>query len=388
MVSSGSTVLDLCAYQVSSLAANVSGLPSILISNFTFDSVYSFLSTKFVDRVDTPLGDELSIDNHTPDYPVSDEDLKPLVQQIYYGYRCADLLVRLPGCIPIPSFSISPSLPAPPWTNQSSNTLLNEIVAHLVEKPTTHTLHSSIPFANSHPKKPLARSIIQAPLLVRGISKELDTVYSPIGRSRFLSSLGVPEHLHNPDETKILIVSFGGQVFQKPTSSRGSSTGHSSPGRRTPQINPSCSDALSKMDTPYRCCNALPVIKREPSPTFDNLCAMLTKTESCFKNSVTRSYLDTLVPSVSDIMLDHAVDDFDTRLLPDSSWIAIVCGVSKWGADEKPPDRFFVAPKYVYMPDLTAVADVLLGKLVRYVNLIVFLAYDLSKGIWDSFGMR
>jgi L-arabinokinase len=115
---------------------------------------------------------------------------------------------------------------------------------------------------------------------------------------------------------------------------------------------------------------------------------MLTKTESCFKNSVTRSYLDTLVPSVSDIMLDHAVDDFDTRLLPDSSWIAIVCGVSKWGADEKPPDRFFVAPKYVYMPDLTAVADVLLGKLVRYVNLIVFLAYDLSKGIWDSFGMR
>jgi hypothetical protein len=377
MVNSEFIAVDPCAYQLSSLAANVSGLPSILISNFTFDSVYSFLSTKFVDQVDAPLGDELFIDNHNLDYPISDEELKPLVQQIYYGYRCADLLVRLPGCIPIPSFSTFPSLPAPPWTDQGSNTLLDEIVAHLVQKPSTHVLHSSIPFANSHPKKPFARSIIQAPLLVRGISQGLDTVYSPIGRSRFLSSLGVPEHLHNPDKTKILIVSFGGQVFQKPTSSRGSSTGHSSPGCKTPQRildsprmskMPPCSDAFSKMDTPHRCYSASPIIKSELDPA---LCAMMTKTESCFKNNTTSSYFDTLVPSDSDIMLDPVVDDFDTRLLPDSSWIAIVCGVSKWGqngVDEKPPDRFFVAPKYVYMPDLTAVADVLLGKLVRCVT--------------------
>lgn len=363
------------------LAANVTGLPSILVSNFTFDSVYSFLSTRFVDQDDSPSEDELSIDDHTSDYPISDEELKPLVQQIYYGYRCADLLVRLPGCIPIPSFSISPSLPAPPWTDQGSNTLLNEIVAHLVQKPSTHVLHSSIPFANSHPKKPFSRSIIQAPLLVRGITKGLDTVYSPIGRSRFLSSLGVPEHLHNPDETKILIVSFGGQVFRKPTSSRGSSSGHSTPGYKTRQIDlpaelrqipdsprtskiPPCS-AFGKLDMPCHCHNPS-IIKPELSSTFDNLSAMLTKTESCFKNNVTRSYLDTLVPSVSHKILDDAVDNFDTRLLPDPSWIAIVCGVSRWGqdeADEKPPDRFFVAPKYVYMPDLTAVADVLLGKL-------------------------
>ncbi|KAG1727740.1 hypothetical protein EDB19DRAFT_190087 [Suillus lakei] len=365
------------------LAANATGLPSILISNFTFDSVYSYLSTKFADQVDVPPGDELLIDNLAPDYPISDEELEPLVRQIYHGYRCADLLVRLPGCIPIPSFSISPSLPAPPWTDQDNNTILDDIVAHLVQNPTTYALHSSIPFADSHAKKPFARSIIQAPLLVRGISKGPDTVYSLVGRSRFLSSLGVPEHLHNPDETKILIVSFGGQVFRKPTSSRTSSTGHSSPGCRTPRNNtpvelrqipngprvseiPPCSDALSKMDPPSRFYSVPSVIKPEPSPTFDNICAMLTKTESCFKNNVTRSYFESLIPSVSDIMLDHAVDDLDTRLLPDSSWIAIVCGISKWGqdgADEKPPDRFFVAPKYVYMPDLTAVADVLLGKL-------------------------
>ena len=55
-------------------------------------------------------------------------------------------------------------------------------------------------------------------------------------------------------------------------------------------------------------------------------------------------------------------------LVPDDSWIAIVCGVSKdWAEEdgEELPENFYVAPKDVYMPDLTAVADVLLGKLVR-----------------------
>ncbi|KAG0700270.1 hypothetical protein DFH29DRAFT_1001254 [Suillus ampliporus] len=364
------------------LAANATGLPSILITNFTFDSVYSYLSTTFADQVDAPPGEELSIDNFAPDYPIPDEELEPLVQQIYLGYRCADLLVRLPGCVPIPSFSISPSLPAPSWTDQDNNTILDCISAHLVQNPATYALHSSIPFAGSHTKKTFERSIIQAPLLVRGITKSPDTVYSPAGRSRFLSSIGVPEHLHNPDKTKILIVSFGGQVFRKPTSSRGSSTGHSSPGSRTPPNNvpaelrripdspqlsdPPCNDALSNMDMPSHLNSASPVVQPEPSRTCANICAILTKTESCFENNITRSYFDTFIPSVSDIMLDHAVDDLDARLLPDSSWIAIVCGVSKWGqegTDEKPPDRFFVAPKYVYMPDLTAVADVLLGKL-------------------------
>ncbi|KAG1726696.1 uncharacterized protein EDB91DRAFT_56760 [Suillus paluster] len=360
------------------LAANATGLPCILITNFTFDSVYSYLSTTFSDQVDAPLGEEILIDDLAPDCPISGEELEPLVQQIYLGYRCADLLVRLPGCIPIPSFSISPSLPAPSWTDQDNNTILDGIVAHLVQKPTAYRLHSSIPFAGSHTEKPCARSIVQAPLLVRGITKSPDTVYSTAGRSRFLSSIGVPEHLHNPDETKILIVSFGGQVFRTPTSSRGSSTGHSSPGCRTPPHNslaelrqipdsprlseiPLC-NVLSELDSPCRIYNATPAIQPEPSPACANICAMLTKAE----DNVTRSYFDTFIPSVSDIMLDHAADDLDARLLPDSSWIAIVCGVSKWGqdgADEQPPDRFFVAPKYVYMPDLTAVADVLLGKL-------------------------
>ena len=60
-------------------------------------------------------------------------------------------------------------------------------------------------------------------------------------------------------------------------------------------------------------------------------------------------------------------EEEEVKLFPDESWIAIVCGVSKdWAKEdgEELPENFFVAPKDVYMPDLTAVADVLLGKLV------------------------
>jgi len=60
----------------------------------------------------------------------------------------------------------------------------------------------------------------------------------------------------------------------------------------------------------------------------------------------------------------------EASLLPDESWIAVVCGVSKEQLEQDEdelPDNFFVAPRDVYMPDLTAVANVLLGKLVRLV---------------------
>lgn len=50
----------------------------------------------------------------------------------------------------------------------------------------------------------------------------------------------------------------------------------------------------------------------------------------------------------------------DPKLLPDG-WIAIVCGVAKNWGEEDLPEGFFVAPRDMWMPDLTAVGDVLLG---------------------------
>jgi len=84
------------------------------------------------------------------------------------------------------------------------------------------------------------------------------------------------------------------------------------------------------------------------------------------------------------------IDIFDGQLLPDDSWIAIICGAShskSWGSlqrsqettfggptaasgasipEDELPDGFYIAPRDVYMPDLMAVGDVLLGKLVSH----------------------
>jgi len=71
-------------------------------------------------------------------------------------------------------------------------------------------------------------------------------------------------------------------------------------------------------------------------------------------------------PSLNITMVAENLEEVVPRLLPNDSWIAVVCGVSKeWGTEngEELPGDFYVAPRDVYMPDLTAVADVLLGKL-------------------------
>jgi hypothetical protein len=77
--------------------------------------------------------------------------------------------------------------------------------------------------------------------------------------------------------------------------------------------------------------------------------------------------------------IEHESLDVRSLMLPDASWIAIVCGVAdshEWrirrhdvGAasgegDDDLPEGFYIAPRDVYMPDLMAVGDVLLGKLV------------------------
>jgi hypothetical protein len=91
-------------------------------------------------------------------------------------------------------------------------------------------------------------------------------------------------------------------------------------------------------------------------------------------------------------------DAEEVRLLPDDSWIAIVCGATKeqWlslddDEDSDLPHSFYVAPKDVYMPDLTAIGDVLLGKLVSYdtLDLIVISAYPaIRPGLWHCIRVR
>jgi hypothetical protein len=79
-----------------------------------------------------------------------------------------------------------------------------------------------------------------------------------------------------------------------------------------------------------------------------------------------------------------STDPIETpRLLPED-WIAVVCGASKEQDEdaEHLPEGFYIAPKDVYMPDLIAAADVLLGKLVSpRLTLTLSRIHNLPTGI-------
>lgn len=478
-----------------SLAAKAARIPSVLVTNFTFDSVYSYMSTMILDIAPSLLHpDLLDTSGATTLFPIDSpiplEEVSPLVDQVHAGFRCADLLLRLPGAIPIPSFTTHPPLPSPDWVDVSTQSFTPEVVHHLFQDPSSHPLHSSIPFPlislgqTGIPSPP--RSIIQSPLLVRPPNS---SVYTPDGRSQFLSSIGVPESAHDPEKTKILIVSFGGQIFHAPRSSS-PSPAPTRPGtpcyshrcrernrRVAPDSSPdrprisiadlTVTDALlvkgvppprrakgkhrlngvtanpgelipkdsiivgspsmtvladftngptrrnttvhpksRKASVPLRRSNSqriatdhhlwlpgAPSAARKSeftSPTAP--CTSDFKAAGPFLAPPPLPMVITTPPSpVSSVPLENnqnIVEDLShphthtpsgfldglhtnaeamemPRLLPEG-WIAVVCGASKeQGEDaEHLPEGFYIAPKDVYMPDLTAVADVLLGKLV------------------------
>ncbi|KAG5647381.1 hypothetical protein DXG03_000449 [Asterophora parasitica] len=531
------------------LAAKATGIPSILITNFTFDSVYSYLSTPLLQvDLESPTADHLSPLGSlslVPDIPVSPSQIDPLVAQIHHGYRCADLLFLLPGCIPIPAFSIYPALPAPEWVNAASNRFHDRVIEFLLRSPCKASLHPPLPpfTLSSFPAfTPIPREVIAAPLLVRPPSSSsfitnaspstsssppqssTPSPYTPGGRSRLLFSIGVPPHLHDPARTKILIVSFGGQVFRAPSRPQSRSATPTPPSpisgpgissglgngsiSRIPSPGP-CSSSTNGVSTPpppphtllpvkpqpnssvvastshhphhhhlhnthvhfdipslsTTTTNSTPIIeglthaqdRRVPPPrlatpshiwipgappaskpapntnttntntstnmtSFTNgtftqaglvtpppkksvpelatipptpnvdgafdLSAIPVSSSSSFSSPpssapTTTSSTANLSAHLNDCLTSYHISapngihdiEQESRLLPDESWIAIVCGASKsavgeeGGEGEGLPDGFYVAPKDVYMPDLTAVGDVLLGKLVSRFSL-------------------
>ena len=193
-----------------SLAAKSAGIPSILITNFTFDVVYSYLATLLLDM---PTQPPISTTTNSlpPDIPTPADVLAPLVSQLHEGYQHADLLLRLPGHIPIPSFLSHPPLPSSQWVDPILNRFYPSVQAYLLSPLNSDSpLLPPRPFPNN---LIIPRSVRPAPLLVRPPSLD---IYTPYGRAQFLTKTGLP----NFDGMKILVVSFGGQAFKRPGTSR------------------------------------------------------------------------------------------------------------------------------------------------------------------------
>lgn len=236
-------------------------------------------------------------------------------------------------------------------------------------------------------------------------------MYTEDGRKHLLDSIGVPSHRQNDPDTKVLIVSFGGQTFHKPPShsrTHSRSASHSctpehpvlGPSKLANVVQPqpivsdvkrveagdmiigaeALANALhSTFQTPRR--NNSLRTRSSQSGSQSLLLIPGAPIASVPNSPMTASIpsFPTIVPPTPKLeesnedLFAHSVeeeyqDEVFGTLLPNESWIAVVCGVPKdWAMEdgEALPDNFFVAPKDIYMPDLTAVADVLLGKLVR-----------------------
>ncbi|KAI7900341.1 uncharacterized protein BX663DRAFT_563259 [Cokeromyces recurvatus] len=141
-------------------AANKANIPAVISSNFTFDEVYLGLRE----------GDML------------DNEIQNMVQQIIADYRYADLLIRLPGAIRIPSFD-----------NTSA------IVPTQKRKGITQLPCTTISNIQSNS---FVRQIIDVPLVFRKFRRP---------REEVLEEMKIPKEIYKSH--KILLLSFGGQLL-------------------------------------------------------------------------------------------------------------------------------------------------------------------------------
>ncbi|KAI7874829.1 hypothetical protein K492DRAFT_137311 [Lichtheimia hyalospora FSU 10163] len=160
-------------------AAAMAGIPAAIASNFTFDEVYNGLCE----------GDEL------------DKEIRAMVEKTILDYQCADLLIRLPGAIRIPSFDDTENLvPRTPITG--SFPVRKGVVNGKMQLPCT----SASNVVTSDKKRPclVERRIVDVPLVFRKYRHE---------RKQVLEGLGIPSSIY--ETHKILLLSFGGQALGK-----------------------------------------------------------------------------------------------------------------------------------------------------------------------------
>lgn len=323
--------------------------------------------------------------------PLSESDLTPLVEQMRSDYSCADCLFLLPGAIPFPSFSVNTPLPATQWVSHETKSFQPSVASILKQyrtNPDMVALHPLTPFPLNQQSEQRSRRIIPAPLIVRHPSEDAFTASK---RKAILDLVGVPSHLQKPAETRILIVSFGGQKFRRPGSGSNTPSANASLHEQALHALPliphnipmlelvnfkntrSASDARPR-PYPHRSNTSLrPVLQaaigRRPrqmsapprivTPTH----IFIPGAPGPVPNPASPTFApDSPVPPSSPMAIVEEPEQIGPRLLP-RGWIAIICGGSSWNDDELLPEDLFIAPRDIYMPDLMVMGDVLLGKL-------------------------
>lgn len=162
-----------------SAAAGRAGIPAIIASNFTFDEVYRGLCE----------GDDL------------DQEILDMVEKTIEDYRNADLLVRLPGAIRIPSFDNAETLVPVTPISATFAERQKGVVNGKMQLPCTSLANVA---TSKRQVRPIERRIVDVPLVFRKHHRE---------REEVLNELGIPKEIY--DSHKILLLSFGGQALGK-----------------------------------------------------------------------------------------------------------------------------------------------------------------------------
>jgi L-arabinokinase len=129
-----------------------------------------------------------------------DSEIQDMVQQVIEDYRHADLLIRLPGAIRIPSFDDAMSLvPQTPFNANFPETHLKRkgVANGKTQLPCTSISSVQPPFDQHY-----IRRIIDVPLVFRKYQQP---------REHVLDQVGIPRHIYNTH--RILLLSFGGQLL-------------------------------------------------------------------------------------------------------------------------------------------------------------------------------
>jgi hypothetical protein len=240
--------------------------------------------------------------------------LAPLVHQTIEDYKQASLLLRLPGCIPLPSFDLDVPLPASKWVDRRLKRFTTEIDA-LLSRPA-----SQVPASIGSRK----RTVVDVPLIVRAIDPKAKTA---AGRATVLAKVGIPAEHHNRDDTRILLVSFGGQKIPKPASR--APTPEGSPLLQHAQLPSPASLSAS----PRLAVSSLRAPSLTRVATQNHL--YLPGAPPAFTHSI--SPTNGSGPIRKNSLRPHA------GLLPEG-WIAVVCGLSENALKEELPKGFYAGP--------------------------------------------
>ncbi|GAA94009.1 uncharacterized protein L969DRAFT_92945 [Mixia osmundae IAM 14324] len=338
-------------------AAKCAGIPAAIISNFTFCTCYSYLSLRdqaprmlrpFAVSPTTqsssvasrrarsapdglPTLDDFSSISQDPSAPLPAELLAPLVEQVIADYANASLLLRLPGAIPIPAFDGDARLPSTAWVDLNKGSFTTAILDVI-----------GLPDSVRNVRTP-KRQRFDMPLIVRPAKA---SIYDASERTRLLTSIGIPTHLQDPQTTKILLVSFGGQKIPNPKSRPPSPISPGSPLPLAVLSDAVPSQVACQVSRPLATPDHLYVPGAPPALTHP---------------SPVRHTISLAMPDPHDDGSYPSDVSNECGLLP-PGWIAILCGYDNSSGELLPPN-FYTTGKDVYVPDLTATADVILGKL-------------------------